>query len=89
MKEVTVDANSIVTAEVLPEVLPDRTLLLPLVRLVLRLNKLEGGRLKSERDPCEREVGPAERSDPAGPSRSSQSGSAMDTTAACGAFSLS
>lgn len=34
---------------------PDRTLLRPLARSVLRLNRLDGGRLKSESDPCEME----------------------------------
>lgn len=51
------------------KVLPERTLLLPLARSVLRLNRLEGGRLKSERDPCENmEVSDAERSGVAGSS---------------------
>lgn len=51
------------------KVLPERTLLLPLARSVLRLNRLEGGRLKSERDPCENmEVSDGERSGVADPS---------------------
>lgn len=61
-------------------------LLLPLARSVLRLNKLEGGRLKSERDPRERELSDAERADPAGLWFGSLSGSSM---AGCGTFSLS
>lgn len=57
--------------------LPERTLLLPLARSVLRLNRLEGGRLKSERDPCEHmEVSDSERSGVAG-------SSVMDNTTGC------
>lgn len=47
----------------LPPVLSLKTLVLPLERSVLRLNKLEGWRLKSERDPSEREVADDDRSD--------------------------
>lgn len=74
-------ANPTVTVVVLPH----RTLLLPLARSVLRLNRLEGGRLKSESDPCDTvEAGDSECSGPAGPRFSFQScsvDSVMDTTA--------
>lgn len=52
---------------------------------MLRLNRLEAGRLKSEKDPCEiTEVGDGELSGPAGPRCSFESNSAMDTTTGCG-----
>lgn len=74
----------------LRDVLPDRILLLPLARSVLRLNKLDGGRLKSERDPCEtEEAGNGESSGPACSrcSFQSDSDSVMDAAAGCGSFS--
>lgn len=87
------NTKSIVMVKVLPKVLPDRTLLLPLARSVLRLNRLDGGRLKSESDPCDTaEAANSERSGPAGPRFSFQSSSVdsvMDTTAGCGACSFS
>lgn len=83
-----VNGTPLYAADNLPEVFPDRTLLLPLERSVLRLNRLEGGRLKSERDPCETvEAGDSERSGPAGPGCSFQSVSVMDTTSGCGSLS--
>lgn len=62
-------------------------LLLPLLRSALRLNKLEGGRLKSEKDPRERELGGGERVDPAG-LRSGSSTAGRDTFSPPSGFSF-
>lgn len=70
------------------EVLPDRTLVRPLARSVLRLNRLEDGRLKSEREGRETTEGDdGGRSGPEDPGRSFDSGPAVDTTAAGGSLS--
>lgn len=70
------------------KVLPDRTLVRPLARSVLRLNRLEDGRLKSETEGCETtEVEDSGRSGPEDPGRSFDSAPVVDTAAAGGSFS--
>lgn len=74
----------------LSEVLPDRTLILPLARSVLQLNRLEGGRPseKSEKVSCDsEEVGDGEHCSPGGSRRSIMLDSVKDTTTVCGSFS--